>query len=50
MTTYPLEIIKLIIIFEGLAIAVTHSKDKEELAYKLGANSVVSDGDMLLKA
>src|SRR4029077_1814225 len=31
-------------------IAVTHSKDKEELAYKLGANSVVSDGDMLLKA
>jgi len=31
-------------------IAVTHSKDKEELAYKLGANSVASDGDMLLKA
>jgi alcohol dehydrogenase len=31
-------------------IAVTHSKDKEELSYKLGANSVVSDGDMLLKA
>lgn len=31
-------------------IAVTHSKDKEELAYKLGANNVVSDGDMLLKA
>lgn len=29
-------------------IAVTHSKDKEELAYKLGANNVVSDGDMLL--
>jgi alcohol dehydrogenase len=30
-------------------IAVTHSKDKEELAYKLGADSVVSDGDGLLK-
>jgi alcohol dehydrogenase len=30
-------------------IAVTHSKDKEELAYKLGADSVVSDGDTLLK-
>ena len=30
-------------------IAVTHSKDKEELAYKLGADSVVSDGDILLK-
>jgi D-arabinose 1-dehydrogenase-like Zn-dependent alcohol dehydrogenase len=30
-------------------IAVTHSKDKEELAYKLGANSVVSDGEGLLK-
>jgi alcohol dehydrogenase len=30
-------------------IAVTHSKDKEELAYKLGADSVVSDGDALLK-
>lgn len=30
-------------------IAVTHSKDKEELAYKLGADSVVQDGDMLLK-
>jgi alcohol dehydrogenase len=25
-------------------IAITHSKDKEELAYKLGANAVVSDG------
>jgi alcohol dehydrogenase len=25
-------------------IAVTHSKDKEELAYKLGADSVVADG------
>jgi alcohol dehydrogenase len=30
-------------------IAVTHSKDKEELAYKLGADSVVQDGDILLK-
>ncbi len=30
-------------------IAVTHSKDKEELAYKLGANNVVSDGEGLLK-
>jgi alcohol dehydrogenase len=30
-------------------IAVTHTKDKEELAYKLGANSVVSDGEGLLK-
>jgi alcohol dehydrogenase len=30
-------------------IAVTHSKDKEELAYKLGAGSVVSDGEGLLK-
>ena len=30
-------------------IAVTHSKDKEELAYKLGADSVVSDGEGLLK-
>ena len=29
-------------------IAVTHSKDKEELAYKLGADSVVSDGEALL--
>src|ERR671921_33062 len=29
-------------------IAVTHSKDKEESAYKLGANSVVSDGEGLL--
>jgi hypothetical protein len=28
---------------------VTHSKDKEELAYKLGADSVVADGDALLK-
>ena len=30
-------------------IAVTHSKDKEELVYKLGASSVVSDGEGLLK-
>jgi alcohol dehydrogenase len=30
-------------------IAVTHSKDKEELAYKLGADSVVSDAEGLLK-
>jgi alcohol dehydrogenase len=30
-------------------IAVTHSKDKEELAYKLGADSVVADGEELLK-
>lgn len=30
-------------------IAVTHSIDKEELAYKLGADSVVSDGEALLK-
>jgi alcohol dehydrogenase len=30
-------------------IAVTHSKDKEELAYKLGADSVVADGEGLLK-
>lgn len=30
-------------------IAVTHSKDKEELAYKLGADSVVPDGGTLLK-
>jgi alcohol dehydrogenase len=30
-------------------IAITHSKDKEELAYKLGADSVVSDGEALLK-
>src|ERR671930_1252805 len=30
-------------------IAVTHTKDKEELAYKLGADSVVSDGEGLLK-
>ena len=30
-------------------IAVTHSKDKEELAHKLGADSVVPDGDILLK-
>jgi alcohol dehydrogenase len=29
-------------------IAITHSKDKEELAYKLGADSVVSDGEALL--
>jgi alcohol dehydrogenase len=29
-------------------IAVTHSKDKEELAYKLGADSVVADGQELL--
>ena len=31
-------------------IAVTHSKDKEELAYKLGADVVVSDGKGLKKA
>ena len=30
-------------------IAVTHSKDKEELAYKLGADSVVADGEGLLE-
>jgi alcohol dehydrogenase len=30
-------------------IAVTHSKDKEELSYKLGADSVVADGEALLK-
>jgi alcohol dehydrogenase len=30
-------------------IAVTHSKDKEELAYRLGADSVVADGEALLK-
>ena len=30
-------------------IAVTHSKDKEELAYKLGADSVVTNGGALLK-
>jgi dehydrogenase len=30
-------------------IAVTHSKDKEELAYKLGADSVVADGKGLLE-
>jgi alcohol dehydrogenase len=30
-------------------IGVTHSKDKEELTYKLGADSVVSDADVLLK-
>src|SRR5919199_4293898 len=30
-------------------IAVTHSKDKEELAYKLGADTVVADGEALLK-
>jgi alcohol dehydrogenase len=30
-------------------IAVTHSKDKEELAYKLGADSVVADGNGLLE-
>jgi alcohol dehydrogenase len=28
-------------------IAVTHSKDKQELAYKLGADSVVADGKEL---
>ena len=28
---------------------LSHSKDKEELAYKLVADSVVSDGDELLK-
>src|ERR671932_372558 len=30
-------------------IAVTHTKDKEELAYKLGSDHVVSDGEALLK-
>jgi alcohol dehydrogenase len=30
-------------------IAVTHSKDKEELASKLGADNVVADGQALLK-
>jgi alcohol dehydrogenase len=30
-------------------IAVTHSKDKEELVYKLGADSVVADGEALSK-
>jgi alcohol dehydrogenase len=30
-------------------IAVTHSKDKEELAYKLGADNVVADGKGLLE-
>lgn len=30
-------------------IAVTHSKDKEELAYKLGADDVVFSGDALRK-
>src|ERR687887_2045840 len=30
-------------------IVVTHSKDKEELAYKLGADSVVADGEGLLE-
>ena len=30
-------------------IAVTHSKDKEELAYKLGSDSVVTNGEGLLK-
>src|SRR5215469_5685174 len=30
-------------------IAVTHSKDKEELAYKLGADSIVADGKGLLE-
>ncbi|HYY49659.1 MAG TPA: alcohol dehydrogenase catalytic domain-containing protein [Nitrososphaeraceae archaeon] len=30
-------------------VAVTHSKDKEELAYKLGSDHVVSDGEALLK-
>jgi len=30
-------------------IAVTHSKDKEELAYKFGADSVVADGKGLLE-
>ena len=30
-------------------IAVTHSKDKEELGYKLGADSVVADGKGLLE-
>ena len=31
-------------------IAITHSKDKEELAYKLGADIVVSDGQGLREA
>jgi alcohol dehydrogenase len=31
-------------------IAITHSKDKEELAYKLGADVVVSDGKGLKKS
>src|SRR5919199_603368 len=30
-------------------VAVTHSKDKEELLYKLGSDHVVSDGEALLK-
>ena len=30
-------------------IAVTHSKDKEELAYQLGVNSVVADGKGLIE-
>jgi D-arabinose 1-dehydrogenase-like Zn-dependent alcohol dehydrogenase len=30
-------------------IAVTYSKDKEELAYKLRADSVVANGEGLLK-
>jgi alcohol dehydrogenase len=30
-------------------IAITHSKDKEELAYKLGADSVVADGKGLVE-
>ena len=31
-------------------IAITHSKDKEELAYKLGADAVASDGKGLKKS
>jgi alcohol dehydrogenase len=31
-------------------IAVTHSKDKEELSYKLGADKVVANGEELMKA
>jgi hypothetical protein len=30
-------------------IAIRHSKDKKELACKIGAESVVSDGEGLLK-
>jgi low affinity Fe/Cu permease len=31
-------------------IAITHSKDKEDLASKLGADSIVSNGDALKQA